>query len=174
MLGAIVALLEKRFPRASEGTVNQRFTRTESTEKDIRSFALRDFLKSCYGTLEFVGLYVVVGIVLGNAVEAFVPLSSVLSRPNGAEWMNILAAALLGIPLYACGGAVIPMVNTLLNSGMSAGAAMAFLIVGPGTRITPLLALGSFLSRRMLTVYVVSLLLFGIVAGMLINAGLSA
>ena len=68
---------------------------------------------------------------------------------------------------------MIPLVNTLLNSGMSVGAAMAFLIVGPGTRITPLLALGSFLSRWMLMVYVVSLLLFGIVSGMLINAGLS-
>jgi uncharacterized membrane protein YraQ (UPF0718 family) len=72
------------------------------------------------------------------------------------------------------GGAVIPLVDTLLESGLSVGAAMAFLIVGPGTRVTPLLALGSFLSRRMLTYYVAALLVFSIAAGMLINAGLSS
>ena len=51
---------------------------------------------------------------------------------------------------------------------------MAFLIVGPGTRITPLLALGRFLSKKMLAYYVIALLLFSIVSGMLINAGLSS
>jgi uncharacterized membrane protein YraQ (UPF0718 family) len=51
---------------------------------------------------------------------------------------------------------------------------MAFLIVGPGTRIIPLLALGSFLSKKMLAYYVSALLLFSIVSGMLINAGLGS
>jgi uncharacterized membrane protein YraQ (UPF0718 family) len=96
-----------------------------------------------------------------------------LQKTSGVEWLNIAAASFLEIPLYACGGAVIPLVDTLLNNGMSVGAALAFLIVGPGTRITPLLALGSFLSTRMLAYYVVSLLLFSVVTGMLINAGLS-
>lgn len=174
MLGAVVFFLEKRFLSTSEQAVNKRFTRTESTEKDIRSFKLTDFLRSSYSNLEFVGLYVVAGIVLSALLEAFVPVSSILSRINGAEWIDIVAMSVLGIPLYACGGAVIPLVDTLLNNGMSVGAAMAFLIVGPGTRITPLMALGSFLSKKMLAYYVSALLLFSIVSGMLINAGLSS
>jgi uncharacterized membrane protein YraQ (UPF0718 family) len=173
MLGAVVFFLEKRFLSTSEQAINQRFTRTESTEKDIRSFKLTDFLKSSYNNLEFVGFYIVAGIVLSALLEAFVPLSSILSSTNGAGWIDIVAMSVLGIPLYACGGAVIPLVDTLLESGMSVGAAMAFLIVGPGTRITPLLALGSFLSKKMLAYYVVSLLLFSVGSGMLINAGLS-
>jgi uncharacterized membrane protein YraQ (UPF0718 family) len=174
MLGAAVFFLEKRFLNTSEQAVNPRFTRTESTEKDIRSFQLTGFLRSSYSNLEFVGVYVVGGVVLSGLLEAFVPVASLLSSTNGSAWIDIIAMSVLGIPLYACGGAVIPLVDTLLESGLSVGAAMAFLIVGPGTRITPLLALGSFLSRRMLAYYVGALLVFSIVAGMLINAGLSS
>jgi len=174
MLGASVYFLENHFLNSSEQAINPRFTRTESTEKDIRSFNLKEFWSSSYNNLEFVGFYVVAGVVLSAFLETYVPIASILSVTNGAAWIDILAMAVLGIPLYACGGAVIPLVDTLVESGMSVGAAMAFLIVGPGTRITPLLALGSFLSRRMLAYYVAALMLFAIVAGMLINAGLSA
>jgi uncharacterized membrane protein YraQ (UPF0718 family) len=117
---------------------------------------------------------VVIGIVLSALLETYVPVANILNRTNGAAWIDILAMSVLGIPLYACGGAVIPLVDTLLESGLSVGAAMAFLIVGPGTRITPLLALGSFLSRRMLAYYVAALMVFAIASGLLINAGLSS
>jgi uncharacterized membrane protein YraQ (UPF0718 family) len=174
MLGGAVYFLEKRFLNTSEQAVNARFTRTESTEKDLRAFNLKDFLKSSFSNLEFVGFYVVIGVVLSAMLEAFVPVAAILNLTNGAAWADILTMAVLGIPLYACGGAVIPLVDTLLESGLSVGAALAFLIVGPGTRVTPLMALGSFLSRRMLVYYVVALMVFAIAAGMLINAGLSS
>lgn len=174
MLGSVILFLERNFLKTADQTINKKFKREESTEKDIASFDLKDFLKSSYGNLEFVGFYIVAGIVLSTFLEAFIPVSSILSKTNGVEWMDVVAASFLGIPLYACGGAVIPMVDMLLENGMSIGAAMAFLIVGPGTRITPLLALGSFLSKKMLSYYVLSLLIFSTISGMLINAVFSS
>jgi uncharacterized membrane protein YraQ (UPF0718 family) len=172
MLGAVIVYIEKAFSNTSKQAVHRKFKRTETTEKDIRSFSLKVFLRGAYGNLEFVGFYIVTGMVLSTLLDAFVPLSSILENTNRVEWLNVLAASVLGIPLYACGGATIPLVSTLLDNGMSAGAAMAFFIVGPGTRITPLLALGSFLSPKMLASYVIALLLFSIATGMLINTGL--
>ncbi len=168
-LGFVIAFLDKKYLKNSGQVVNKKFTRTTSTEKNIKSFKFKDFAKSFYHNLEFVGFYIVTGIVISMLLETFVPLESILNRTNRVEWVNVIAASLLGIPLYACGGGTIPLVDTLIESGMSMGAAMAFLIVGPGTRITPLLALGSFLSRKMLFFYVVSLLFFAIVSGIFIN-----
>jgi uncharacterized membrane protein YraQ (UPF0718 family) len=103
-------------------------------------------------------------------IETFVPLSQIFEMTEGVGWINVIAASILGIPLYACGGATIPLISVLLENGVSFGAAMGFLIVGPGTRITPLLALGSFLSKRTLLYYCCSLLIFSIFFGLLINS----
>jgi uncharacterized membrane protein YraQ (UPF0718 family) len=173
MLGGVVFYLENRILKISELTINQRFTRNENTKTDVRSFNIREFFQSAYRNLEFVGFYVVIGILLSALLETYIPISPILNTSNRSGFVDVLAMSVLGIPLYACGGAVIPLIETLLESGMSVGGAMAFLIVGPGTRITPLLALGSFLSRRMLVYYVAALMAFAMAAGMLINAGLS-
>jgi hypothetical protein len=42
-------------------------------------------------------------------------------------------AATIGLPLYISSEASLPMVRALLDSGMSQGAVMAFLIAGSGT-----------------------------------------
>ena len=62
-----------------------------------------------------------------------------------AEWMSLLfsggrlhsvpLAATLGLPLYVNSEASLPLVRSMLNAGMSPGAAMAFLITGAGTSI---------------------------------------
>ncbi len=170
MLGGLVSLVERRRKGSGKAAVNARFTRTESTEKRVRAFTVRSFARSFLKNLEFVGAYIVVGVVLSALLETFIPLDAVLQRTEGLQWVNVVSLAVLGIPLYACGGGTIPLVSTLMSNGVSAGAALAFLIVGPGTRITPLLALGSFVSKRMLAAYVVVLLGFSILVGMAINA----
>jgi hypothetical protein len=62
-----------------------------------------------------------------------------------AEWMSALfssgqlhsvpLAATLGLPLYVNTEASLPLIRSMLNAGMSPGAAMAFLITGAGTSI---------------------------------------
>ena len=102
------------------------------------------------------------------ALEAVVPVT-LLFEKSTMEWLNIIFAAFISIPVYICGGGVIPLVQMLMNNGMSTGAAMAFLIVGPATRITALTALGSFLSRRMIVFYVAFLILFSFLLGLFLN-----
>lgn len=166
MLGLII-LQEKRF-RFIDSTIvrHTKFTRETSTEKYITAFKLRDFSISSLRTLEFVGFYIVTGIVLSSLLEAFIPVSSLLSTANPNKLLGIIGAALVGIPLYACGGGTIPLIQMLLSNGMSRGAALAFLIVGPATRITPLLALASFLKPQMIVLYVLSIIFFSVFLGM--------
>jgi len=169
ILGYAVVFLEKNILKKTDETINKKFKRKQSTEKQWKDFNLKEFSMGSYNNFIFIGLYVIIGILLSVIVETFIPLSLIFEMTEGVGWVNVIAASILGIPLYACGGATIPLISVLLENGVSFGAAMGFLIVGPGTRITPLLALGSFLSKRTLLYYCCSLILFSILFGLLIN-----
>lgn len=169
LLGFSIGFIEKRYGKLSAQTVNGKFTRTCSTEKSWKAFEFKEFMRSAYSNFEFVGFYVVVGVVASMALETFVPVSFLLDRGSGSEWVNILLASVISIPLYVCGGGIIPVVDMLMQNGLSVGAVMAFLIVGPATRVTPLLALGSFLSKKMLGFYVAALIAYSFLLGLVLN-----
>lgn len=125
------------------------------------------FVKRYWNTLQYIGFYIVLGTLLGAAVETFVPVTWVAAVFQKHIWLAVLLGALLGIPLYACGGGVIPLIESMLESGMDPGAALAFFIVGPATRITPLVALSTILRPRFIMVYVIVLIIFAVGAGLL-------
>jgi uncharacterized membrane protein YraQ (UPF0718 family) len=170
ILGFALIFIEKKYKINPDKSINTKFIREQRTEKQWKHFNLKEFSMSFYNTFVFIGFYILIGILLSVIIETFVPLSQIFEMTEGAGWINVIAASILGIPLYACGGATIPLISVLLENGVSFGAAMGFLIVGPGTRITPLLALGSFLSKRTLLYYCISLLIFSIFFGLLINS----
>jgi uncharacterized membrane protein YraQ (UPF0718 family) len=80
---------------------------------------------------------------------------------------------LLGIPLYACGGGTIPLIHALMGKGMSTGAALAFFIVGPATRIAPLVALSTIIRPSFIGIYILMLFAFAVLSGLLITLGFS-
>ena len=139
----------------------------EKKYKRRRKFTPKDFLRRCWHTLEFVGFYVLVGVLLGAVVEVLVPGRWVFALFGSGGWAQILLASMLGVPLYACGGGTIPLVGSFLEQGMAPGAALAFLVAGPATRIAPLLALGTILRPMVVTGYVVVLVLYAAAAGVL-------
>ena len=57
-----------------------------------------------------------------------------LERWAGSAW-GVPLAALLGVPFYFNTEASMPVVRAFMDAGMSAGAALAFLITGAGTSI---------------------------------------
>lgn len=78
-------------------------------------------------------------------------------------------AATIGVPLYACGGGTIPLLQEWLWSGMSVGSAAAFMLTGPATKITNLGALKIVLGFRRFVLYLVYIMLFSFVTGLFVN-----
>jgi uncharacterized membrane protein YraQ (UPF0718 family) len=134
---------------------------------DAKRLVWRDFVRHSYDNLLFVTYYLVIGILLGSAVEVFVPGRWIAMAFQPGKWASVALAAVMGVPLYACGGGAIPLIRKLIDQGMSEGAALAFFIAGPATRITPLLALGAVLRPAFIGVYVAGLLAYALAAGML-------
>jgi len=162
LVGGIIHLLPARWTILAELREEKR-----STEKHRKPFQLTRFLLGCFRTLQFVGFYVLLGVMLGAAIEILVPARLIFAAFGAGGWWQVLFAALLGVPLYACGGGTIPLVRSLLENGMAQGAALAFLIAGPATRIPPLMALATIVRPILVVAYVVFLIIFSVVAGVI-------
>jgi uncharacterized membrane protein YraQ (UPF0718 family) len=72
---------------------------------------------------------------IGYFLNGLIPASWVSAIFGGGNVYSVPLAATLGLPLYINSEASLPLVRSLLDAGMSHGAAMAFLITGAGTSI---------------------------------------
>lgn len=82
------------------------------------------------------------------------------------EGFGILMAATIGVPLYACGGGTIPLLQQWMWDGMSMGSAVAFMVTGPATKITNLGAVKIVLGKGRFALYLVFVMLFAYLCGM--------
>jgi uncharacterized membrane protein YraQ (UPF0718 family) len=82
-------------------------------------------------------------------------------------------AATIGVPLYICGGGTIPLLQQWLFDGMSMGSAAAFMITGPATKITNLGAVKIILGARRFGIYIVYVMFFALISGLIINLAIN-
>lgn len=72
---------------------------------------------------------------IGYFLNGIIPQDWIKSAFGSGNAFSIPLAAILGIPFYLNTEASLPLVRTFIDSGMSHGAALAFLITGAGTSI---------------------------------------
>ena len=72
---------------------------------------------------------------LGYLLNGLIPPSWISALFGRGHAYSVPLAATIGLPLYVSSEASLPLVRGLLDSGMSQGAIMAFLIAGSGTSI---------------------------------------
>lgn len=113
----------------------------------------------------------VIGLVLSALIFAFVPQDFFADHLLGSDWIAFPVMLLVGIPMYVCSTASIPVALALMAKGISPGAALIFLIVGPalnGASVTTLLKL---LGKRCTALYLAVIAAGAVLAGILLNAG---
>lgn len=88
---------------------------------------------------------------------------------GGNQAWGILMAATVGVPLYACGGGTIPLLQNWLSEGMSLGSASAFMITGPATKITNLGALKIVFGLKRFFLYIAFVVVFSFLSGLAVN-----
>jgi uncharacterized membrane protein YraQ (UPF0718 family) len=72
---------------------------------------------------------------IGYLLNGLIPAAWITSLFGTGRAYSIPLAATLGLPFYINTEASLPLVSAMLDSGMSQGAALAFLITGAGTSI---------------------------------------
>ncbi len=127
------------------------------------------FLKNLGRNIKATGGYFLGGIILSVLFQRYVPSEAVAGLFGSQRGFGVLLAATIGVPLYVCGGGTIPILMEWLGLGMSMGAAAAFMITGPATKITNLGAVKIILGMRRFVLYLAYVILFAVVEGLLID-----
>jgi uncharacterized membrane protein YraQ (UPF0718 family) len=149
------------------------FSSTPTPHATARSYT-ESLLHSLVRLTETVGLYFVLGVILAALLQTLIPAEWISSLLGAGRWYGVLLAGVLGVPFYACGGGAVPIVAALLNQEMSPGAALAFFLAGPATRLTSLAALGTLLNKRALIVYLIYVVVGAALTGFAFNLVLGA
>ena len=127
-------------------------------------------LKNIGRNIKATGLWFLLGIVLSAVFQRYVPADSFAALFGKAnEGFGELMAATIGVPLYACGGGTIPLLQAWLADGMSMGSAAAFMLTGPSTKITNLGALKIVMGVRRFLLYLTFVMVFSLITGFAVN-----
>ncbi len=138
--------------------------------RDTDPKLLLRLIKNIWRNVKATGLYFLAGIILTVLFQRYVPEDSFAILFGSYNMgLGVLFAATLGVPVYVCGGGTIPLLLEWLNRGLSLGAAAAFMISGPATKFTNLGALKIVLGGKNFVIYLVFILVFAFVFGMIVN-----
>ena len=127
------------------------------------------FLLNFWRNIKATGPFFLFGILLSALFQRYVPQDLMVNVFGGNEAWGVLMAATIGVPLYACGGGTIPLLQQWLWDGMSMGSAAAFMTTGPATKITNLGALKIAMGWGRFALYILFVMLFFLLCGMTVN-----
>ena len=142
---------------------------SEGASRDTDPNIFLQLLKNIGRNIKATGLWFLIGILLSALFQRYIPADAFASLFVNNRGFGLLMAATIGVPLYACGGGTIPLLQQWLASGMSMGSASAFMITGPATKITNLGALKIVLGIKHFIYYILFVIAFALVSGLIVN-----
>jgi uncharacterized membrane protein YraQ (UPF0718 family)/copper chaperone CopZ len=109
-----------------------------------------------------------VGLAIAGVIATVVPadyFSGVLGGGIGAMGLMLI----VGIPVYVCATASVPIAAALIAKGVSAGAALVFLMTGPVTNAAAISTMWKVMGRRAGIAYLGTVALTALGAGLLLD-----
>ncbi|MGB2990345.1 MAG: permease [Candidatus Zixiibacteriota bacterium] len=131
---------------------------------------LVDGLKYGFGVLpEDVGKTVMVGVLLGGAIAAFLPQDfsqEYLSNPVIAYPLMLV----ISVPLYVCAIGSVPIAAAMMTKGLMPGAALAFLIAGTATNAVAIAFVAKKFGKKVIAIYLLSIMILAVAFGLVLDS----
>ncbi|MFH1570080.1 MAG: permease [Gemmatimonadota bacterium] len=127
--------------------------------------ALRELASDFLHMSRFVFVYFVLSLLVASALQVFVPSSMVAGVMGGRRMESAVIGGLLGVPFYVCGGGAVATVAVLMSLNMGPGAALAFFLTGPATKVSTLFSLFAVMRRSVIVLYLGVTLIGGTLLG---------
>jgi|WetSurMetagenome_2_1015567.scaffolds.fasta_scaffold00130_35 uncharacterized protein len=124
-------------------------------------YAFRDFLDD-------IAVQLTIGIAAAGIIAYFVP-ENFFARHVNNEFLSMVLMVVVGIPMYICATASIPVAVALMAKGLSPGAAFVFLAVGSATNISFILAVADVMGKKIVSVYLAVLTILSVAMGYVLN-----
>lgn len=114
-----------------------------------------------------IAVWLLIGLSFAALIKTYVPNEFLLQWGDG--FLAFVVMAIVGVPMYICATASTPIAAGLLFSGVSPGATLVFMLVGPATNIATVGLVKSELGNRALTAYLASVVGVSFAFGYLTN-----
>ena len=167
--GAIVSATGKDYPASQTAKCNHACCSTD-TKGRVAGRVLG------YGFVALprdIGRTLLVGLAVAALISAIIPkgyFSSIV--PPGP--IQILVLMLVGIPVYICATASIPVAAGLILAGVSPGAAFALLMTGPATNAATLATIWKVMGRRTCLIYLGTMMVAAFIGGLILDTIVSS
>jgi copper chaperone CopZ len=116
-----------------------------------------------------IGASLGVGLLVAGIISTVFQPGSI-ERLAGSGILPMLAMMVIGIPLYVCATASVPIAAALIIAGVSPGAALVFLVAGPATNAATISTIWKILGRNSALVYLSVVAVGALLSGLVLNA----
>lgn len=125
-----------------------------------------------YSFVEFlddIAVQFIVGIIIAGLIAYFIPDDFFEGTVITDGIIGMLLMIVVGIPMYICATASIPIAITLIMKGFSPGVAFVFLAVGPATNAASFAVIAEAIGKKASVIYVLAISVSAIVFGLLLD-----
>lgn len=117
---------------------------------------------------EDIGRSMLGGLLLAAAITAIVPKDFFIGVLSGGP-VAMLAMMALGIPVYVCATASVPVAAALIARGVSPGVALVFLMTGPATNAATIATVWRTMGPRTAVLYLASVAGTAMASGLMLD-----
>jgi len=149
------------------GTPQKAADESSGSKKKTRRVA--EGLKYGFITLpRDIGKALMVGLVIAAVISALVP-EGYFADKLGPGILQMVVMMFLGIPVYVCATASVPVAAALILAGLTPGAALVFLMTGPATNAASFVTIWKVLGKATAITYLATVAGCAILGGILLD-----
>lgn len=118
--------------------------------KERTTFAARNVVE----TVQKIWLYLLIGIGIGAFIHGYAPQDLLVRYAGEGNFFAVPIATILGVPLYSNAVGSLPIVEALLNKGVGAGTALAFMMAITALSLPEMILLRKVIKPKLIAVFV--------------------
>jgi len=163
--GTLVDVFEQggKAPRSPAEKCTDECCSTEKTSRVIKG------LKYGFVTLpRDIGKAMLLGLAIAAFISALVP-DGYFAEKLGTGIFAMVVMMFLGIPIYVCATASVPVAAALILKGLTPGAALVFLMTGPATNAASFITIWKALGRTTAIIYLATVAGCALLGGILLD-----
>jgi len=115
-----------------------------------------------------IGRAMAVGLAIAGVIAVAVP-EDFFTGALGSGLVAMLLMMVVGIPIYVCATASVPIAAALIAKGVSPGVALVFLVAGPATNAATLTTVWKVLGHRTTLTYLATVAVAAVLSGLLLD-----
>ena len=115
-----------------------------------------------------IGKAMLIGLIIAAFISALVP-DGYFAEKLGTGIFAMLVMMFLGIPVYVCATASVPVAAALILKGLTPGAALVFLMTGPATNAASFVTIWKALGRATAITYLATVAGCALLGGLLLD-----